>query len=302
MRGAVVDVRFDTGDLPALKDALLVDWDMPTPLVLEVQSHLDLQTVRAVALQATAGLARGVAVDCAGGPITVPVGKAVLGRLLDVTGAVRDLGGALPNDTPRRAINAAPPPLSEQSITTEIFETGIKVIDLLTPMAQGGKAAMFGGAGVGKTVLIMELIHAMAENYDGISVFAGIGGAVTGAVTEDVAVANSNLTTSGTLTVTDTNAGQAVFVAQTSAAGTYGSFTLATDGAWVYTANNSQTAIQSLGVGQTLTDSFTAVTADGTTKTVTVTINGTNDTAVIGGAVTGVVSEDVAVAEGNLAA
>jgi F-type H+-transporting ATPase subunit beta len=175
VRGAVVDVRYDAGALPALNDALLVDWDSPAPLLLEVQSHLDLHTVRAVALQATAGLARGVAVRRKGGPITVPVGKAILGRLLDVTGAVRDLGDALPDDTPRRAIHAAPPPLSAQSTSTEVFETGIKVIDLLTPMAQGGKAAMFGGAGVGKTVLIMELIHAMAENYDGISVFAGIG-------------------------------------------------------------------------------------------------------------------------------
>jgi len=175
VRGAVVDVRYDAGALPALNDALLVDWDSPAPLLLEVQSHLDLHTLRAVALQATAGLARGVAVRRKGGPITVPVGKAILGRLLDVTGAVRDLGDALPDDTPRRAIHAAPPPLSAQSTSTEVFETGIKVIDLLTPMAQGGKAAMFGGAGVGKTVLIMELIHAMAENYDGISVFAGIG-------------------------------------------------------------------------------------------------------------------------------
>ena len=175
VRGAVVDVRFDTGDLPALNDAVLVDWDMPTPLVLEVQSHLDLQTVRAVALQATAGLARGVAVHCAGGPITVHVGKAVLGRLLDVTGAVRDLGGALPNDTPRRAIHAAPPPLSVQSTTTEIFETGIKVIDLLAPYAKGGKIGLFGGAGVGKTVLIMELINNIAKVHSGFSVFAGVG-------------------------------------------------------------------------------------------------------------------------------
>jgi F-type H+-transporting ATPase subunit beta len=175
VRGAVVDVRYDTGALPALNEALAVEWDRPGPLLLEVQSHLDLTTLRAVALQATAGLARGVAVRATGAPITVPVGKAVLGRLLDVTGATRDLGPTLPEQTPRRSIHAAPPPLAVQGATTEVFETGIKVIDLLTPMAQGGKAAMFGGAGVGKTVLVMELIHAMVEKYDGISVFAGIG-------------------------------------------------------------------------------------------------------------------------------
>ncbi|PTE22491.1 F0F1 ATP synthase subunit beta [Cereibacter changlensis JA139] len=175
VRGAVVDVRFDTGALPALNDALLVEWDRPGPLMLEVQSHLDLTTLRAVALQATAGLARGVAVRPTGSPILAPVGEAVLGRILDVTGGLRDLGEVLPGDVPRRSIHAAPPPLAAQSATTEVFETGIKVIDLLTPMARGGKAAMFGGAGVGKTVLVMELIHAMVEKYQGISVFAGIG-------------------------------------------------------------------------------------------------------------------------------
>jgi F-type H+-transporting ATPase subunit beta len=175
VRGAVVDVRYNAGGLPALNDALKVDWDRPDPLLLEVQSHLDMTTIRAVALHATAGLARGVAVRSTGSPIMVPVGAAILGRLLDATGKLRDLGDALPNDTLRRSIHAAPPPLAAQSTTTEVFETGIKVIDLLTPMAQGGKAAMFGGAGVGKTVLVMELIHAMVEKYRGISVFAGIG-------------------------------------------------------------------------------------------------------------------------------
>ncbi|HBT01931.1 MAG TPA: F0F1 ATP synthase subunit beta [Citreicella sp.] len=175
VRGAVIDVRFDAGALPALNEALTVAWDRPETLTLEVQGHLDLTTLRAVALQATAGLARGVTVRATGGPVTVPVGEAVLGRLLDVTGGVRDLGEPLPAATPRRSIHAAPPPLAAQATTTDLFETGIKVIDLLTPMAQGGKAAMFGGAGVGKTVLVMELIHAMVEKYQGISVFAGIG-------------------------------------------------------------------------------------------------------------------------------
>lgn len=175
VRGAVVDVRFPAGDLPSIDTALNVEWDRLEPLVLEVHSQLDPTTLRAVALQATAGLSRGVAVRSTGGPVSVPVGDAVLGRLLDVSGTVRDLGPALPENTPRRSIHAAPPPLTSQSGATEVFETGIKAIDLLTPMALGGKAAMFGGAGVGKTVLVMELIHAMVENYQGISVFAGIG-------------------------------------------------------------------------------------------------------------------------------
>jgi F-type H+/Na+-transporting ATPase subunit beta len=105
----------------------------------------------------------------------VPVGDAVLGRLLDLTGTVGDKGKPLPADVPRRPIHRTAPPLAAQSGATEIFSTGIKVIDLLTPLAQGGKAAMFGGAGVGKTVLVMELIHAMVERYKGISVFAGVG-------------------------------------------------------------------------------------------------------------------------------
>jgi F-type H+-transporting ATPase subunit beta len=175
VRGAVVDVEFVETELARINSALVVEWDRPTPLILEVHSHLDLTTLRAVALQSTAGLARGVAVRTTGGPVSVPVGKAVLGRLLDVVGDPRDNGPALRKDTPRRSIHAKPPLLSSQTRATDVFETGIKVIDLLTPMAQGGKAAMFGGAGVGKTVLVMELIRAMVEKYEGISVFAGIG-------------------------------------------------------------------------------------------------------------------------------
>jgi F-type H+-transporting ATPase subunit beta len=144
-------------------------------LIAEVQSHLDAHTVRAIALQDTAGLARGVAVRVTGGPITVPVGDAVLGRLLDVMGAVRDRGVALPEGTPRWPIHRAAPTLAAQTASRAVFETGIKVLDLLCPLARGGKAAMFGGAGVGKTVLVMELIHAMVQRYQGISVFAGIG-------------------------------------------------------------------------------------------------------------------------------
>ncbi len=174
VRGAVVDVAFD-GALPQVDAALVIEWDRPERLVVEVQAHLDERTVRGVALQATGGLRRGVSVAATGGPIEVPVGDAILGRLLDVTGAVRDNGPALPADMAHLPIHRNAPPLAERSAATSVFETGIKVIDLLAPLAQGGKAAMFGGAGVGKTVVVMELIHAMVKSYQGISVFAGIG-------------------------------------------------------------------------------------------------------------------------------
>ncbi len=175
VRGVVVDVSFADGILPDINTALVVEWDRPQPLILEVHSHADAATVRAIALQTTAGLARSTTVRATGGPVSVPVGAAVLGRLLDVTGNVGDRGPPLPADTPRRPIHNPPPALGEVVATHVMFETGIKVIDLLAPMAQGGKAAMFGGAGVGKTVLVMELIHAMVEKYQGISVFAGVG-------------------------------------------------------------------------------------------------------------------------------
>jgi len=175
VRGAVVDVCFPGAELPQVHTALEVLWDRPEPLILEVHGHLDLSTVRSIALQPTAGLARHTPVRSTGEAIAVPVGSAVLGRLLDVVGSVHDRGPALPADTPRRGIHAAPPTLAQSSSGRDVFQTGIKVIDLLTPLAQGGKAAMFGGAGVGKTVLVMELIHAMVEKYQGISVFAGVG-------------------------------------------------------------------------------------------------------------------------------
>ena len=175
VRGAVVDVRFEGGGLPPINSALIVAWDRPEPLVLEIHSHLDRHTVRAIALQSTAGLQRSAPVTATGTAIMVPVGDAVLGRLLDVLGKVRDGQQDLPPETPLRGIHNVAPPLDQQSSAISLFETGIKVIDLLAPLAQGGKAAMFGGAGVGKTVLVMELIHAMVEKYQGISVFAGVG-------------------------------------------------------------------------------------------------------------------------------
>ena len=175
VRGAVLDVVFDGTALPPIDAALVVSPDYGAPIIAEVQSHLDETTVRAIALQSTAGLRRGVAVRATDGPLEVPVGDAVLGRLLDLTGTVGDNGKPLPPEVPRRPIHRGPPSIAVQSGATEIFSTGIKVIDLLTPLAQGGKAAMFGGAGVGKTVLVMELIHAMVDRYKGISVFAGVG-------------------------------------------------------------------------------------------------------------------------------
>ena len=175
VRGAVIDVSFHGHVLPPVNTALIVEWDRPETLVLEVHSHVDPVTVRGIALQATAGLARNTKVRATGEPITVPVGEAVLGRLLDVVGIVRDRGPALPAGTPRRSIHNPPPSFTDEAAANEIFETGIKVIDLLAPLSKGGKAAMFGGAGVGKTVLVMELIHATVEKYQGISVFAGVG-------------------------------------------------------------------------------------------------------------------------------
>jgi F-type H+-transporting ATPase subunit beta len=169
VRGAVVDVAFDGATLPPIEDALVIMPDGGAPITVEVQAHLNESTVRGIALQSTMGLSRGISARATGGPIEVTVGETVLGRLLDVTGSIGDKGKAFPADAPRRPIHRAPPPLAAQSGSTEIFTTGIKVIDLLTPLAQGGKAAMFGGAGVGKTVLVMELIHAMVERYKGIS-------------------------------------------------------------------------------------------------------------------------------------
>src|SRR5271157_5859350 len=175
VRGAVVDVAFDGVALPPIEDALVITPQNGSPITVEVQSHLDETTVRTIALQSTSGLSRGTVARSCGGPVETPVGDSVLGRLLDVTGAIGDKGKPLPPDTPRRPIHRRPPTLAEQSDSTQLFSTGIKVLDLLTPLAQGGKAAMFGGAGVGKTVLVMELIHAMVEKYKGISVFAGVG-------------------------------------------------------------------------------------------------------------------------------
>ena len=173
-RGSVLDIEFRAGALPAIHEAVAIG-PPECSLMAEVQQHLNPITVRAVALQSTAGLRRGSPVQRTGGPITAPVGEAVLGRLLNVLGQPIDHGAALLPNIERRPIHAAAPALDRQSGVRKLFHTGIKVIDLLAPLVNGGKAAMFGGAGVGKTVLIMELIRTTVERHAGISVFAGIG-------------------------------------------------------------------------------------------------------------------------------
>jgi F-type H+-transporting ATPase subunit beta len=175
VRGSVVDVSFPAGTLPNAGEAIVIEADPARELIAEVQQHLGPTVLRAVALENTAGLRRGALVRPTGAPIRVPVGEAVLGRLLNAIGEVSDRGPPLPSGTERRPIHAAAPPLDRLGATFEVFHTGIKVIDLLAPLVKGGKAAMFGGAGVGKTVLIMELIRTTVERHSGISVFGGIG-------------------------------------------------------------------------------------------------------------------------------
>ena len=173
VRGSVVDVEFDRGRLPAINDAMTIELDGRVRLVAEIQEHLDLQTVRAVAMGNTSGLRRG-AIARRGGPICVPVGEQVLGRLINVIGDPIDRLGPIESAT-RWPIHRSSPTIDRQEHKREVFRTGIKVVDLLAPLARGGKAGMFGGAGVGKTVLIMELIRSTVENYSGICVFAGVG-------------------------------------------------------------------------------------------------------------------------------
>ncbi|MCB9819704.1 F0F1 ATP synthase subunit beta [Candidatus Nomurabacteria bacterium] len=170
--GVVVDVEFDGKDLPAIYDALTVSYEKTT-ITLEVAQHLDEHTVRAISLQSTDGLKRGDTVEATGAPISVPVGKDTQGRMFNVVGEPID-GQSSPKGK-TAPIHREPPALSEQTNKTEILETGIKVIDLVAPIAKGGKVGLFGGAGVGKTVLIQELINNIAKFHSGNSVFAGVG-------------------------------------------------------------------------------------------------------------------------------
>jgi len=175
--GAVVDAQFDEKNIPAIYNALEVNYTLngaPTRLVLEVQQHLGAGVVRAVAMSTTDGLVRGMEITDTGAPIQTPVGEGVLGRIFNVTGDPVDGKGAV-NFTKKYPIHRNPPPLVEQSTGAELLETGIKVIDLICPFVKGGKVGAFGGAGVGKTVLIMELINNIAKAHGGYSVFAGVG-------------------------------------------------------------------------------------------------------------------------------
>ncbi|MEZ5833662.1 MAG: F0F1 ATP synthase subunit beta [Dongiaceae bacterium] len=174
IHGSVVDIAFPDGALPAIGEAVAVETDGASSIIAEVQIHLDAETARTVALGNTAGLRRGMAATRTGNPVTVPVGEEVLGRVLGALGEPIDGAGPVQSNK-RNPIHAAAPELGSQGAAPEIFHTGIKVIDLLAPLVKGGKAAMFGGAGVGKTVLIMELIRTTVERHSGISVFAGIG-------------------------------------------------------------------------------------------------------------------------------
>ena len=175
--GAVVDVEFPMNSVPEILDAITINYtvnDLEKQLTLEVQQHLGEGVVRAVAMSSTDGLVRGMEVLGTGAPISVPVGEAVLGRIFNVTGDAVDERGPVTTEA-RSPIHRHPPELIDQSTETEILETGIKVIDLICPFTKGGKVGAFGGAGVGKTVVIMELINNIAKAHGGYSVFAGVG-------------------------------------------------------------------------------------------------------------------------------
>ncbi len=177
IKGVVIDAQFSTDDLPDIYNALEVDiernGEMQT-LVCEVQQHLGDDRVRAVAMDATDGLARGTEIRDTGGPITVPVGKATLGRIFNLLGEPIDGEGDVDADE-RWPIHRDAPEVEDLTPSQEILETGIKVVDLLAPYAKGGKVGLFGGAGVGKTVLIQELIRAIASEHEGLSAFCGVG-------------------------------------------------------------------------------------------------------------------------------
>lgn len=171
--GPVIDVKFDTGTLPEIYNAIQIKDDDNT-ITAEVMQHLGEQTVRCVAMSATEGLKRGLEAVDTGAPISVPVGEQTLGRMMNILGDPIDNKGAL-DENQKWAIHRDAPPFEDQKPATEVLETGIKVLDLLVPYAKGGKIGLFGGAGVGKTVLIQELIHNVATEHGGYSVFTGVG-------------------------------------------------------------------------------------------------------------------------------
>jgi F-type H+-transporting ATPase subunit beta len=174
--GPVLDVEFEPEHLPEIYNALLVeDVERGIRVIAEVQQHIGQNQVRAVAMSSTDGMVRGMAVVDTGGPISVPVGTAALGRILNVLGEPVDGGPPLPSDVERWPIHRETPKFTDLEPKTEIFETGIKVVDLIAPFVKGGKIGLFGGAGVGKTVVIMELINNVAKGHGGKSVFSGVG-------------------------------------------------------------------------------------------------------------------------------
>ncbi|MEQ1733576.1 MAG: F0F1 ATP synthase subunit beta [Bacteroidia bacterium] len=175
--GPVIDIRFDKegAELPKILEALEISRDNGTKIVLECQQHIGENTVRAIAMDSSEGLFRGMEVTAKGSPISMPVGEQVKGRLFNVVGEAIDGIGKIDYDFGSASIHRDPPKYADLSTATEILFTGIKVIDLLEPYAKGGKIGLFGGAGVGKTVLIMELINNIAKGYEGLSVFAGVG-------------------------------------------------------------------------------------------------------------------------------
>ena len=172
--GSVIDVRFDEGLLPRINDALTVELNGQT-LVMEAAQHIGNNMVRCIMLSGSEGMSRGMEVTATGSPIRVPVGDCVLGRMFNVLGEPIDGGGPVPEDAERDSIHRKAPGFDEISPSVEILETGIKVIDLLEPYPKGGKIGLFGGAGVGKTVLIQELIHNVAMEHGGYSIFTGVG-------------------------------------------------------------------------------------------------------------------------------
>ncbi|MCR5181783.1 MAG: F0F1 ATP synthase subunit beta, partial [Clostridia bacterium] len=172
--GSVIDVIFQAGSLPAINDALTVE-TAEGRRVMEVAQHIGNETVRCIMLASSDGMRNGMEVEATGGSIRVPVGTQVLGRMFNVLGDPIDEGEPIPQDTPRWEIHRKAPGFSDQSPSVEILETGIKVIDLLEPYPKGGKVGLFGGAGVGKTVLIQELIHNVAMEHNGYSIFTGVG-------------------------------------------------------------------------------------------------------------------------------
>jgi F-type H+/Na+-transporting ATPase subunit beta len=171
VRGSIVDARFSQR-LPPINSVLRAGAE--SQIVIEVMTQLDAHRVRGIALTPTQGLARGMPVEDTGGPLRVPVGKAIISRMFDVFGHVIDRQPE-PTEVRWRSIHREPPPLSERSARSEIFQTGIKAIDVLVPLERGGKAGLFGGAGVGKTVLLTEMIHNMVGHQQGVSIFCGIG-------------------------------------------------------------------------------------------------------------------------------